>query len=221
MDNPDGPNLPLPAMAITEESLFDVTAETVDANLIFLGLDNAGKTTLLQMLKNDRIVQQQPTLHPQAEEIIIGKIRFKAYDLAGHETSRRLWKEYFRTAGGILFMVDAQDRSRFPEAAEELQHLLAASALKPVPIAVFGMKVDLNGAASEEEFRSGMGLSAEMMAANTVKIFMCSVVERRGYSDAVRWLTEIILQNNINIPKAAPVAPVAVVAPTEDDDMMV
>lgn len=228
LDSPKAESLPLPATAIREGS-DPVPADVVDANIIFFGLDNAGKSTIMQVLANDRLVVQQPTLHPSALEVVINKIRFKAFDLAGHETGRRLWKEYFPIASAVLFLVDAADRSRFREAAEELSCLLSTPALQAVPIAVLGMKTDIKGSASEDEFCKEMLLTHDKMGfekpwvSDNVKVFMCSAVEMNGchrIGDAVNWLSAHILKHRAALA-VVEVVPVAAKADDDDVDMMV
>lgn len=242
-DDPEAELLPLPATAV-QESVEPATADAVqDATLIFFGLDNAGKSTIMQVLTNDRIVAQQPTLHPSALQIVLNRIRFKAFDLAGHETGRRLWKEYFPIASAVCFLVDAADHSRFPEAAEELAGLRSEQMLQDVPIAVLGMKIDIAGAASADEFCKAMGLpqkvlsssptaeglamfpskvSTDNMATDNIKVFMCSVVEMEGchrIGEAINWLSEHILQHRA--PAGTPVAIAEESNPADDMDMMV
>eukprot|EP00933_Yihiella_yeosuensis_P050121 TRINITY_DN47888_c0_g1_i1.p1 TRINITY_DN47888_c0_g1~~TRINITY_DN47888_c0_g1_i1.p1 ORF type:complete len:203 (-),score=38.78 TRINITY_DN47888_c0_g1_i1:104-712(-) len=172
------------------------------AKIVFLGLDNAGKTTLLHVLKDGRVSASPPTLHPHPEELIMYGICFRTFDLGGHETARRLWKEYYLSVDGIVFLVDAVDRTRFNEAREELSKLLEDPGLADVPIAVLGNKIDIPTAASEDELRYQLGLLHDVTSGKVIaecnkgiraiELFMVSVVKRSGYADAFEWLAQLI-----------------------------
>ena len=97
-----------------------------------MGLDNAGKTTLLQKLKEGRVRVSAPTLHPNKEYLEVGRIQFTTYDLGGHESARKLWKDYFPEVDGIVYIVDANDRSDC-RSKKELDELLSDDHLAGVP----------------------------------------------------------------------------------------
>lgn len=170
-----------------------------NAKILFLGLDNAGKTTLMHMLKEGRVGSHRPTERPSAEELTLGKIKFNAFDLGGHDQARRIWGDYFSKVDAIVFIVDAYDKKRFPEAKRELDNLLAQDKLEKCPFLILGNKIDLNGAASEDELRMALGLSNMTTGKTTtvkgvrpIEVFMCSVVKKAGYADGFRWLANYL-----------------------------
>ena len=167
------------------------------ANIVFLGLDNAGKSALLHVLKTDRVTQTRPTIHPHSEELKMGNLVLNTYDLGGHETARKIWKDYFPAVNAILFLVDSVDVNRFPEAYKELNDILETPELVNIPIAILGNKIDMAGAVSLEELKAALHYDELMAKENRpMEVFMTSVTKKIGYSNAAEkpifFVTEVI-----------------------------
>merc|ERR1711879_222485 len=85
------------------------------SKVLFMGLDNAGKTTLMHLLKKERLVQHAPTQFPTSEELRVAGFFFQAFDLGGHKIARRSWSSYFTKVDGVVYLVDCSDRDRLKE----------------------------------------------------------------------------------------------------------
>jgi GTP-binding protein SAR1 len=157
------------------------------ANILFVGLDNAGKTTLLNLLKNDCMQEFAPTQHPTSEEVMMGGINFKIFDVGGHAPARTLWRDYYSKMDAIVYVIDATDVARMPEAAQEFRALYS-TLYGTIPVLVLGNKIDVQGALSEHQLRIEMGISAE----EKFSVRMCSFRLRVGYSEGFKWLTQQI-----------------------------
>ena len=163
------------------------------ANLVFLGLDNAGKTTLLHMLKTEKVTQTKPTYHPCSEELKMGNIRLNTFDLGGHESARKIWKDYFPAVDGIIFLVDSADPDRFAEAQKELEEVCSTPQLDKMPIAILGNKVDKSGAVQEYELRKALDFdNLKSKNSRPIELFMCSVTKKAGYNVALEWLAKYL-----------------------------
>ena len=88
-----------------------------EANLIIIGLDNAGKSTLLHKMAKNAFGSFAPTEKPTFDEFQAGGMTFKAWDLGGHEAVRQVWDDFMLTTDGVVFLVDSADRDRLSEVA--------------------------------------------------------------------------------------------------------
>jgi len=167
--------------------------------VLLLGCDNAGKTTLLHLLKTEKIGIFVPTRNPTSEVIRIANLTITAHDLGGHKAARRLWASYFPDASAIVYMIDVADKKRIEETREELNKIVMDQRLAGVPVLVLGNKVDKKESAlSEEQLKYALGLEGACTGkdgrpkseinARPLEIFMCSVTSRFGFADGFKWL---------------------------------
>lgn len=114
-------------------------------SILLLGVQNAGKTTLVQKLKTGLNKTCLPTRHPKQEEIEIGNLKCLVQDVGGHEPARLIWDQYFYASDGIVFIIDCTDKQRYVDAREELRKLVESAKKngKAIPIAILVNKIDL------------------------------------------------------------------------------
>jgi len=169
------------------------------ATILLLGLDNAGKTTLLHKIKYNSIRLFNPTERAQLEEVTMGKITFRAWDLGGHKAVRFWWKDHFTEADAIIFVVDSADQDRFSEAKEELTALLKESDLMDCKaFCILANKIDLKDAVSGETLITTLDLENVLKRGTKtneerkVELFRCSLVDGTGYLEAFKWLGDVL-----------------------------
>ncbi|TMS09815.1 ADP-ribosylation factor 1 [Larimichthys crocea] len=129
-----------------------------DMRILMVGLDAAGKTTILYKLKLGEIVTTIPTIGFNVETVEYKGISFTVWDVGGQDKIRPLWRHYFQNTQGLIFVVDSNDRERCAEAAEELKRMLSEDELRDAVVLVFANKQDLPNAMNAAELTDKLGL---------------------------------------------------------------
>ena len=130
------------------------------AKILMLGLDAAGKTTVLYKLKLNETVTTVPTIGFNVETVQpVRNVSFTVWDVGGQDKIRPLWRHYFTGCEGLVFVVDSSDRSRFHEAKEVLDWILEADEMAGVPLVIMANKQDLPQAAAPSEVADKLGLT--------------------------------------------------------------
>ena len=111
-----------------------------EMRVLLLGLDSAGKTSILFRLKVDELVTTIPTLGFNVETFHHKDVKFTMWDIGGQERIRPLWMYYLHGTHGLVFVVDCNDRDRIEEARLEMQHILQQQELENAVLLVLANK---------------------------------------------------------------------------------
>lgn len=129
------------------------------AKILMLGLDAAGKTTVLYKLKLNETVSTIPTIGFNVETVQpVKHVSFTVWDVGGQDKIRPLWRHYFIGCEGLIYVVDSSDKSRFSEAKSELDWILDADEMAGVPLVVLANKQDLPQAVSPADLAGQLRL---------------------------------------------------------------
>ncbi|GFR88383.1 ADP-ribosylation factor-like [Elysia marginata] len=130
-----------------------------DTRVLMLGLDGAGKTTILYKVKLNENVHTIPTIGFNVETMSpINGLTFTVFDVGGQEKIRALWRHYFVKTQGLLYIVDSADWDRMEEAREELCGIIESPEMAKVPVVVVANKQDLPEALHTSEIADRLGL---------------------------------------------------------------
>jgi len=127
-----------------------------EQRIVMLGLDNAGKTTILYQLKMREVVQTTPTIGFNVETVKKGKLSFSVWDVGGQDQIRSLWRHYFLNTQAVIFVIDSSDAVRLRDARDELNQVLGAPELAGAVLLVYANKQDVPNALSSAEVTSGL-----------------------------------------------------------------
>merc|ERR1712010_422700 len=111
-----------------------------EARILMLGLDNAGKTTILKKLSDEDISHIMPTQGFNIKSLVHEGFKLNVWDIGGQKTIRPYWSNYFESTDALVFVIDSSDRRRLEESGSELNELLQDDRLAGIPLLIFANK---------------------------------------------------------------------------------
>ena len=154
-----------------------------DVRILMVGLDAAGKTTILYQLKMGETVKTIPTIGFNVETLDYKGLNFTVWDVGGQDKIRVLWKHYYQNTDGLIFVVDSNDRDRIEDAAEELKESV---------VLVMANKQDLSGALSPNEVTEKMGMG--QLKGRQWLVQGTSATTGQGLKEGLDWMAGVLLK---------------------------
>ncbi|XP_037025560.1 ADP-ribosylation factor-like protein 1 [Bradysia coprophila] len=161
-----------------------------EMRILILGLDGAGKTTILYRLQVGEVVTTIPTIGFNVEQVTYKNLKFQVWDLGGQTSIRPYWRCYYSNTDAIIYVVDSVDRDRIGISKDELLYMLREDELNDAILVVLANKQDMEGCMSVAEVHQALGLEA--LKNRTFQIFKTSATKGEGLDQAMDWLSNAL-----------------------------
>jgi len=168
--------------------------EKREYHVLIIGLENAGKTTLLERLNfeyNKRGLPPEkirPTVGLNIGRIETKGMRINFFDLGGQQGLRSIWDKYYSDSNAILFVVDSADLERLQEAKQTFEGVMEEQKLESLPVLLVINKQDINDAMSAENIAELF--EVQNRTSRRIRVQPVSAITGAGLVDGVRWLAE-------------------------------
>ncbi|CAF1018729.1 unnamed protein product, partial [Adineta ricciae] len=158
--------------------------------VLIMGLDASGKTTILYRLKLGETITTIPTIGFNVESVTYKRTDLTIWDVGGRDKIRALMRHYFANTQAIMYVIDANDRERLPEATEGLLKVLPEDELRGIPILIYMNKMDLKISLTQEELIKEMRLND--IRDRPWHVQPCSATHGDGLFEGLDWLMRAI-----------------------------
>ena len=157
-----------------------------EVRILMLGLDNAGKTTVVKKFNAEDVDTISPTLGFNIKTLEYKQFKLNIWDVGGQTSLRSYWRNYFEQTDGLIWVVDSSDRARLQDCKVELHNLLEQERLAGASLLVFANKQDVDGAMSAAEISAELELHTQKQ--HPWQIFASSAVKGDGLYEGLDWL---------------------------------
>lgn len=168
-----------------------------EKRILMVGLDAAGKTTLLYKLKLGNVISTTPTIGFNVETVSYKNIEFTVWDVGGQGKIRPLWKHYYQNTHAVIFVIDSNDPDRIDDtlghddnARDELHRMLQDDLLRNAVVLIYANKQDLPNAMSIQHIKERLQL--HQLHHHDWYIQTCCAVSGEGIYEGLDWLTNTL-----------------------------
>ncbi|KAL4433170.1 hypothetical protein ABPG74_010865 [Tetrahymena malaccensis] len=161
-----------------------------ERKILMLGLDAAGKTTILFQMKLSQHIQSVPTIGFNVESVVYKNLKFTIWDIGGQWKLRKLWHHYFKGNNALIYVLDSTDVERIDEAKQVLEKVLQSQDMSGIPVLILANKQDI-ATMNVTEISNKLELQT-IKGIGECFIQGCCALNGEGIYDGLEWLSNVL-----------------------------